>query len=98
MHSITSNESIQNTVRTFLELSVIAALLSIPAYKSDSPGDESQCDTDTSPDLTEQVENKLSKMNQQTSAAVMSRAEAEMEVVVNNEDYDPYVIVVLNQL
>merc|ERR1712024_25098 len=58
----------------------------------------SQCDTDTSPDLTEQVENKLSKMNQQTSAAVVSRAEAEMEVVVNNEDYDPYVIVVLNQL
>ena len=48
--------------------------------------------------MTEQVENKLSKMNQQTSAAVMSRAEAEMEVVVNNEDYDPYVIVVLNQL
>ena len=29
---------------------------------------------------------------------MVSRAETGVEVVVNNEDYDPYVIVVLNQL
>ena len=37
-------------------------------------------------------------MNKQISASKMSKTEIIKDVVLNNEEYDPYVIVVLNQL
>ena len=37
-------------------------------------------------------------MNKQTSVSKISNTEIIKDVVLNNEEYDPYVIVVLNQL
>ena len=37
-------------------------------------------------------------MNQQISANTMNQSETVVETVLRNEEYDPYVIVVLNQL
>ena len=37
-------------------------------------------------------------MNKQISASELNKTEIVKDVVLNNEEYDPYVIVVLNQL
>ena len=37
-------------------------------------------------------------MNKQISAAELNKTEIVKDEVLHNEDYDPYVIVVLNQL